>query len=141
MNYDLTKTNPTLALTVGRTQDGIERYTNEREVQDIYKQGAKHVEAERIQAAKQAVAISLTTAVQEHALREADRYARSTFALLEAPGRSAGCQAYIEEVAQDLTTVYRQQLSAEVQVGGLNIAAEAARPVIVPQPEKKGWWR
>ena len=129
------------SLALSTTSDLVEGVARSREVRDIYREGIKHLVAERIQALKIETANDLANDVYRHALREAEEFSRDAFTRLNQAGRDPEHQAYYHSLVSGLLARYENHLNGLVEVGVTNIATEAHKPVIVPKEERRGWFR
>lgn len=126
---------------LANAEDKIERFSSNRDVEDIYKEGVKHIAAEQIQAAKATAAVTLTTEVYDHALNTGDQFARKAYARIDEASHSEESQAASQALTNSLMARYNAHINGIVEVGVTGIARELHKEVILPKEEKRGWFR
>ena len=116
------------ALTLSTLEQGTAlRRARDRDAQWIVKQGAEHSLAERVQAAKAALALDLVDGLYDRAHANGDTFYRDGVARLEAPGRSETGQALYEGFSAELFARHDRHVLAVLDTGAGNITREASK--------------
>jgi hypothetical protein len=115
-------------------------------VQEITRQGAHHITALQMQAAKAALAIRLAGHLYDEAAQAGDEFKlRAYERLLSRPSLSAACEADRAEFLDRLMASYNQNVEGLLQVAMAANAAEVVREFkdYDPRPsqEKPGFFR
>lgn len=126
--------------TLATVEHQVSRYASDQEVADIIKEGARQIAAEQMQAAKTKTAIALANEVYDHALATAEAFKKRAYKRLEEE-RSPDHQADYEALHDSLMARYNSHLLGIVEVGVTAMAREVHKDVIVPRPERRGWFR
>ena len=138
MAYDLDKSNLASSLANAGDNSQMQRYTDDRDVQHIYKQGLKHVVEERVQAAKAVEAEKLAAQIMGHAHATSDKLMGDMYGRLQTTGRTAAHQARLEAYTERLLDDHEANSRSIASIGTQNVARAAAKPV--DGEPKKRWW-
>lgn len=139
MTHDLSKGN--LATSLTATTAHIEQYAQDSDIQQVAKEGIKHIVAERVQAAKTQAANQYRAEMFSHAQAVGNQLMGDMYGRVENTTRTPAHQARLEAYTEHLLDDFEDQTRAILDIGSKRIAEEAARPVIVPKPKKKWWER
>lgn len=126
---------------VTRADMTLARFAGSRDIEDVFKEGAKHLAAQEMQAAKTTKGVELTNGVYEYTLKTTDGFKHTAYQRLEQSRRSPEEQEDYQGLHQQLMGQYNQHIRGIVAVGIETIAHEVRKDVIVPKPEKRGWFR
>ena len=105
----------------------------------MQREAAKQAIAQRVYGYKAALAIELTTQLELHAFTSAEQLIRDVVNKLNEGGRSPQEQAFLEQMAGDLLSQYRDIIPTIVNIGSTNIAQEASKSI--EPPEERRWLR
>jgi hypothetical protein len=111
-----------------------------KQAEDVYQQGLTHLVAQRMQAAKTAHAVSLAQDLYAHAMNTSSELLQESDKLLK-EARSPQVQTQYESLSTELTDQFARHVKGTLEVGMTAIAREVHKEVIVPKPEKKGWFK
>ncbi len=139
MGFELSKPKQTYNLVTAQTRASLDRYTNSRDNARAQREAAKQAIAQRVYGYKAALAIELTTQLELHAFTSAEQLIRDVVNKLNEGGRSPQEQAFLEQMAGDLLSQYRDIIPTIVNIGSTNIAQEASKSI--EPPEERRWLR
>jgi hypothetical protein len=118
----------------------VEKYSGDRRAVAVAKEGARHVVAEQMQAAKTIAAIKLASEIHGHAFHTAVDFTLDVHATMRADGYDDESRNAIAAIGRSATAQFSQHVRAITDLGVMAVSREVPREVLVEE-EKRGWFR